>query len=106
MQLVKIHDQWIGARIALGAVILLAGLWVVQGTLGTIMAIAALIPISGGLFDLCLVGSAMGYPLKRSIAHRSRGAGNPVSAGSGAGQAAKTVLFETVIVLLTGRAAQ
>ncbi len=32
--------------------------------------------------------------------------GTPVSAGSGAGQAAKTVLFETVIELLNVRAAQ
>ena len=53
-----------------GAVILLAGLLVVQGTLGTVMAIAALIPISGGIFDFCLVGFAMGYPLNGGAARK------------------------------------
>ncbi len=72
MQLVKFMTSGMGrgARIALGAVILLAGLLVVQGTLGTVMAIAALIPISGGIFDFCLVGFAMGYPLNGGAARK------------------------------------
>jgi hypothetical protein len=51
-----------GARIVLGLVILSVGLLVVQGTLGLIMAVVALVPIAGGVFDYCLVGAALGYP--------------------------------------------
>ena len=51
-----------GARIVLGLVILSVGLLVVQGTPGLIMAVVALVPIAGGVFDYCLVGAALGYP--------------------------------------------
>ena len=51
-----------GARIVLGLIILSAGLLVVQGTPGLIMAVVALVPIAGGVFDYCLVGAALGYP--------------------------------------------
>lgn len=51
-----------GARIVLGLIILSVGLLVVQGTLGLIMAVVALVPIAGGVFDYCLVGAALGYP--------------------------------------------
>ena len=58
------------ARIVLGLVIMSVGLFVVQGTLGTVMAIVALVPISGGVFDFCLAGLAMGYPLKGAEARK------------------------------------
>ena len=66
MQLVKFMTSGMGrgARIVLGLVILSVGLWVVQGMLGTIMAVFGLIPLSGGVFDFCLIGFALGYPLK------------------------------------------
>lgn len=51
-----------GARIVLGLIILSVGLLVVQGTPGLIMAVVALVPIAGGVFDYCLVGAALGYP--------------------------------------------
>ena len=51
-----------GARIVLGIVILSVGVLVVQGTPGLIMAVVALVPIAGGVFDYCLVGAALGYP--------------------------------------------
>lgn len=72
MQFVKFMTSGIGrgARIALGIIILLAGLLVVKGTLGSIMAIVALIPMSGGIFDFCLVGFAMGYPLNGIAARK------------------------------------
>lgn len=41
------------ARVVLGLVIMSVGLFVVHGTLGTILAIVALVPISGGVFDFC-----------------------------------------------------
>ena len=64
MQLVKFMTSGMGrgARIALGLVILSVGLLVVQGTLGTIMAVVALIPIAGVVFDYCIVGVVLGYP--------------------------------------------
>ncbi|MBI5563648.1 MAG: DUF2892 domain-containing protein [Chloroflexi bacterium] len=64
MQFVKFMTSGMGrgARIVLGLVILSLGLLVVQGTPGTIMAVVALIPIAGGMFDYCLVGAALGYP--------------------------------------------
>ncbi len=72
MQLVKFMTSGMGrvARIVLGIVILSLGLFVVQGTPGILMAILALIPISGGLFDFCLIGFAMGYPLKGAEARK------------------------------------
>lgn len=72
MQLVKFMTSGMGrvARIILGLVILSVGLWVVQGTFGTILAIFGLIPLSGGLFDFCLIGFAMGYPLQGAEARK------------------------------------
>ncbi len=58
------------ARIVLGLVIMSVGLFVVQGTIGTVMAIVALVPISGGVFDFCLAGLAMGYPLNGAEARK------------------------------------
>ncbi len=66
MQFVKFMTSGMGrgARIVLGIVIMFVGLMVVQGTFGTILAVVALVPISGGLFDFCLIGFAMGYPFR------------------------------------------
>lgn len=55
-------------RVVMGLVLLSAGLFVVQGTVGNIMAVAALIPMAGGLFDFCLIAFALGYPLSGSKA--------------------------------------
>jgi len=57
-------------RIALGVVIMSVGLLVVQGAPGAIMAVVGLIPISGGLLDFCLIGFALGYPLKGAEARK------------------------------------
>ena len=58
------------ARVVLGLVIMSVGLFVVQGAVGTVMAIVALVPISGGVFDFCLAGLAMGYPLNGAEARK------------------------------------
>lgn len=58
------------ARVILGLVIMSIGLFVVRGTFGTVLAIVALVPISGGLFDFCLAGLAMGYPLNGTEARK------------------------------------
>ena len=64
MAFVKFMTSGLGraARIALGIVILSVGLLVIKGIPGTLMALVALIPIAGGVFDYCLVGAALGYP--------------------------------------------
>ena len=53
-----------GARIVLGLVIISLGMFVVQGTVGTVMSSVGLGRLSGGGFDFCLIGAALGYPLK------------------------------------------
>lgn len=70
MQFIKFMTSGTGrlARVVIGAIIVVLGLLVVQGTLGTIMSIVGLIPIAGGLFDFCLAGAVFGYPLKGSAA--------------------------------------
>jgi len=72
MQLVKFMTSGMGrgARIVLGLIILSVGLWVVQGPLGMILAVFGLIPLSGGVFDFCLIGFALGYPLKGAEARK------------------------------------
>ena len=65
MAFVKFLTSGLGraARIALGIIIMSVVLLVVKGLPGAIMGVIALIPISGGLFDFCLIGFALGYPL-------------------------------------------
>ena len=72
MQFVKFMTSGMGrgVRIALGLLILALGLFAVDGTLGVILPVAALIPISGGVFDFCLIGFAMGYPLRGAEARK------------------------------------
>ena len=35
----------------------------VRGTPGLVMSLVSLVPMSGGLFDFCLIAKALGYPL-------------------------------------------
>ena len=72
MQFVKFMTSGMGraARIVLGLVIMSVGLFVVKGTMGTVLAIVALVPLSGGLFDFCLIGRALGYPLSGAAARK------------------------------------
>jgi hypothetical protein len=51
-------------RVVLGLVVIGLGMFVVQGTVGTVMSIVGPVPLSGGMFDFCLIGAALGYPLK------------------------------------------
>jgi hypothetical protein len=72
MQLVKFMTSGMGrgVRVILGLAIISLGVLVVRGALGTIMALVGLIPLSGGVFDFCLIGSAMGYPLNGAAARK------------------------------------
>ncbi len=50
-------------RIVPGLLILGLGQFVVRGTPGFVMSLVSLVPMSGGLFDFCLIAKALGYPL-------------------------------------------
>lgn len=51
-------------RVVSGIVLMSIGLVVVKETLGTILALVALVPIAGGVLDFCLAGVLMGYPFR------------------------------------------
>lgn len=63
MQFVKFMTSDTGrrARIVAGLILVALGLGVVQGAVGTIVALVALVPIAGGVFDFCVAGAALGY---------------------------------------------
>ncbi len=63
-----------GLRIVLGFIPILAGLFVIGGTLGTIVALIGMIPIAGGLLDFCIISAILGYGFNGSEA-RARLAG-------------------------------
>jgi hypothetical protein len=77
MQFVKFMTSPMGrvARIILGAVILIVGQLVVKGVAGNIMSVVGLVPMSGGLFDFCLIGYALGYPLSGTQARKKLAGG-------------------------------
>lgn len=58
------------ARVIVGLIILSVGLLGVQGTIGTVMAAVALVPIAGGLLDFCVAGVMLGYPFKGADARK------------------------------------
>ena len=72
MQFVKFMTSPAGrtARVILGAVIMVLGQTVVQGWPGIIMTVLGLVPLAGGLFDFCLIGYALGYPLSGAQARK------------------------------------
>jgi hypothetical protein len=80
MKLIAFMNSWAGRllRIVLGIIIFSIGFWVVRGPQGTMMSIMALIPLAGGIFDFCLMGLLMGYPVKGAAARQKL-------AGQGAG---------------------
>jgi hypothetical protein len=57
-------------RVIMGLAILALGMFTVEGTAGRVMTIAGLVPIAGGLFDFCLAGALLGYPLSGANVRR------------------------------------
>lgn len=55
-------------RVVVGLILMAVGLLVVKGTLGTVMAVIALIPIAAGTLDFCMVGAVLGYPFRGAAA--------------------------------------
>jgi hypothetical protein len=49
-------------RIFVGIVLMSVGLFVVKDTMGTVLALIALVPIGGGVLDFCVAGVVLGYP--------------------------------------------
>lgn len=55
-------------RIVAGIVLMTVGVLVVKDTLGTVLAVVALIPLAGGVLDFCIVGAVLGYPFRGAVA--------------------------------------
>ena len=52
-------------RIVAGLALILVGLWVVEGTVGIILAVVGAIPLIAGLLDVCFIGALfLGTPLR------------------------------------------
>lgn len=54
------------ARVVLGVVLILLGLFVVEGTWGTIIAIIGVIPLAAGIANVCLIAPLLGVPFRGS----------------------------------------
>ncbi|MEO8287018.1 MAG: DUF2892 domain-containing protein [Chloroflexota bacterium] len=50
-------------RIVAGVLIIAAGIWLVGGTTGWIIAAVGLVPLLAGAFDFCLIVALFGGPL-------------------------------------------
>lgn len=55
-------------RIIAGIILMTVGVLVVKDTLGTVLAVVALIPLAGGVLDFCIVGAVLGYPFRGAAA--------------------------------------
>ncbi|MBK8024931.1 MAG: DUF2892 domain-containing protein [Chloroflexi bacterium] len=55
-------------RIVAGIVLMTVGVLVVKDTLGTVLAVVALVPLAGGVLDFCIVGAVLGYPFRGAAA--------------------------------------
>lgn len=51
-------------RIAVGAALFVIGLVAVQCTAGIVLALAAMVPLVAGMFNLCLFAPLFGGPLR------------------------------------------
>ena len=60
-------------RIAVGIILLILGIFVVQDTAGIVVTIIALVPLLAGVFDVCLLAPLFGAPFKGADirAHKS-----------------------------------
>jgi hypothetical protein len=50
------------ARVVAGVILIVIGLFVVQGTLGWVLAIVGLVPLLAGVFDFCVFAPLFGLP--------------------------------------------
>ncbi|MBN2469292.1 MAG: DUF2892 domain-containing protein [Anaerolineae bacterium] len=52
------------ARIVVGAILIVLGIFFVADTAGLILIIIGLIPLTAGIFDFCLAAALAGMPIK------------------------------------------
>lgn len=55
-------------RIIAGLVLIVAGLFVMGGTAGTIVAIIGVLPVLAGVFNVCLIAPLIGAPFSGDAA--------------------------------------
>lgn len=53
-----------GVRIVAGLALILIGLYVLEGTVGWIVAIVGLLPILAGMLNVCLIAPLIGAPFR------------------------------------------
>jgi len=63
-------------RAIAGVVLIVLGLWLVQGVVGWILAIIGLVPLLAGIFDRCVFAPLFGLPfngiqLRRALSERA-----------------------------------
>ena len=51
-------------RVVLGGVLIYVGLNVIQGTVGTVIALFGIVPIATGLLNICILGPLLGAPMR------------------------------------------
>jgi hypothetical protein len=49
-------------RAIAGIVLVVVGLFVVEGTVGAIIAIIGLVPLAAGALDFCIIAPLLGFP--------------------------------------------
>ncbi len=52
------------ARVVAGTALLLIGLLVIEGAVGYVVAVIALVPLLAGLFDVCVISKLTGGPFR------------------------------------------
>ena len=50
------------ARVVAGVILVLVGLFVVEGALGWVLALVGLVPLLAGVFDFCVFAPLFGLP--------------------------------------------
>ena len=60
-------------RIAVGIILLILGIFVVEDAAGIVLTIIALVPLLAGIFDVCVIAPLFGAPFKGADirAHKS-----------------------------------
>lgn len=59
-------------RIIAGLALIAAGLFVITGTAGYVVATIGIVPLLAGTIDICIFGPLLGCPLKGSEARASQ----------------------------------
>lgn len=58
--LASMTGRWV--RAIAGVILIVVGIWLVQGTWGWVIAVIGLVPLLAGLFDRCVFAPIFGLP--------------------------------------------